>query len=59
MEANVPSDIFYATALTARKGSVCLDVATALVKIARVERSVVDRVEQAVNLMAFILGFVK
>ena len=58
MEVDVPSDIFYATALTTCKGSVALDVAAALVKIARVERSVFDRVEYAVNLVAFVFGFV-
>ena len=58
MEADVPSDIFYAAALTACKGSVVLDVAAALVKIARVERPVFDRVEHAVNLVAFVFGFV-
>ena len=58
METDVPSDIFYATALAACKGSVALDVAAALVKIARVERPVFDRVEYAVNLVAFVFGFV-
>ena len=58
MEADVSSDIFYATTLTACKGSIILDVAAALVEIARVERSVFDRVEQAVNLVAFVFGFV-
>jgi hypothetical protein len=58
MEADVPSDIFYAAALMACKGSVVLDVAAALVKITRVERPVFDRVEHAVNLVAFVFGFV-
>ena len=58
MVADVPSDIFYAAALTARKGSVVLDFAAALIKIARVERSVFDGVEQTVNFMAFVFGFV-
>ena len=35
-ETDVPSDILDATFLIARKGSVCLDVAAALVKKARV-----------------------
>ena len=59
MEADVPSDIFYTTFLIARKGSVCLDVAAALVKKACVELPVLDRVEQTVNLVALILGLVK
>ena len=58
MEADVSSDIFNATFLTACKGSIVLDFAAALVEIARVERSVFDRVEQAVNLVAFVFGFV-
>ena len=58
MEADVPSDILYAASLTAYKGSVALDVAAALIEIARVERSIFDRVEYAVNLVAFVFGFV-
>jgi hypothetical protein len=58
MEADVSSDIFNAAFLTACKGSIVLDFAVALVEIARVERSVFDRVEQTVNLVAFIFGFV-
>ena len=58
MEADVPTDIFYATTLTAYKGSFVLDFAAALVEIARVKRSVFDRIEQTVNLVAFVFGFV-
>ena len=58
MEADVPSDIFYAAPLTAYKGSVGLDGAAVLIEIARVERSVFDRIEQSVNLVAFVFGFV-
>ena len=58
MKVDVSSDIFNAAFLTARKGSVVLDFAVALVKIARVERSVFDGVEQTVNFMAFVFGFV-
>ena len=58
MEADVSSDIFNAAFLTACKGSVAKDFAAALVEIARVKRSVFDRVEQTVNLVAFVFGFV-
>ena len=58
MKVDVSSDIFNAAFLTALKGSVALDFAVALVKIARVKRSVFDGVEQSVNLMAFVFGFV-
>ena len=58
MKVDVSSDIFNAASLTARKGSVALDFAVALIKIARVKRPVFDRVEQTVNFMAFVFGFV-
>ena len=58
MKVDVSSDIFNAASLTARKGSVVLDFAAALIKIACVKRSVFDGVEQTVNFMAFVFGFV-